>query len=99
MLTPRFSIFVPSAPHLVCQFCEVLSCLLYNEAQPEDGTVWVRVLIKRAMLQVVTLLACNVAPKEQQKTVLYSEHLAPSTGLHTDQALAIALALRLTWRT
>lgn len=68
MLAPSFSVPMPSVPHLVCQFCEVLSCLLYNEAQPEDRTVWVRVLIKCAMLQVVTLLACNVAPKELQKT-------------------------------
>lgn len=68
MLAPSFSVPTPSIPHLVCQFCEVLSCLLYNEAQPEDGTVWVRVLIKCAVLQVVTLLACNVAPKDKQKT-------------------------------
>jgi hypothetical protein len=66
---------MPSDPYLVCQFCEVLSCLLYNEAQPEDGTVWIRVLIKRAVLQVVTLLACNVAPKEKQKTNTCSQHM------------------------
>lgn len=74
MLTSSFSVPTPSDPHLVCQFCEVLSCLLYNEAQPEDGTVRVRVLIKCAMLQVVTLPACNVAPKEKQKTNTRSRH-------------------------